>query len=59
MIYGSKDELFDIKKIEETYHLITHNDKQLITLEDKTHTSIIWNAGSHINIWLEKYYQHK
>ena len=57
MISGSQDELFDTEHIEETYNLIENNDKALISLEGKTHTSIIWSAGNHINIWLEDYAQ--
>ena len=57
MISGSQDELFAPDKIEESYNLIENKKKKLITLEGKTHTSIIWSAGSHINSWLEDYYQ--
>ena len=57
MISGSQDELFAPDKIEESYNLIENKNKKLITLAGKTHTSIIWSAGSHINIWLEDYYQ--
>ena len=53
MISGSQDELFAPDKIEESYNLIENKKKKLITLEGKTHTSIIWSAGSHINSWLE------
>ena len=56
MISGSQDELFAPDKIEESYNLIENKKKKLITLEGKTHTSIIWSAGSHINSWLEDYY---
>ena len=55
IITGSRDELFDAEKIEASYNLIENNNKTLISLEGKTHTSIIWSAGSHINIWLEDY----
>ena len=54
MISGSHDELFDIEKIKESYNLIANNNKKLISLEDVTHTSIIWNAGPHVNSWLEQ-----
>ena len=47
------------EKIEESYNLIKNKNKQFISLKDKTHTSIIWNAGSHINGWLENYFQTK
>ena len=57
MISGSRDELFETEKIEESYNLIENKNKILISLEGKTHTSIIWSAGSHINSWLEDYYQ--
>ena len=57
MISGSQDELFAPDKIEESYNLIENKNKKLITMAGKTHTSIIWSAGSHINIWLEDYYQ--
>ena len=57
MISGNQDELFDAEKIEETYNLIENKNKALINLEGKTHTSIIWSAGSYINIWLEGYSQ--
>jgi alpha-beta hydrolase superfamily lysophospholipase len=57
MISGSQDELFSPDKIEESYNLIENKNKKLISLEGKTHTSIIWSAGSHINSWLEDYYQ--
>jgi pimeloyl-ACP methyl ester carboxylesterase len=57
MISGSQDELFAPEKIEESYNLIENKNKKLISLEGKTHTSIIWSAGSHINSWLEDYYQ--
>ena len=57
MISGSHDELFAPDKIEESYNLIENKNKKLISLEGKTHTSIIWSAGSHINSWLEDYYQ--
>ena len=57
MISGSQDELFSPEKIEESYNLIENKNKKLISLEGKTHTSIIWSAGSHINSWLEDYYQ--
>ena len=57
MISGSQDELFFPYKIEESYILIENKNKKLISLEGKTHTSIIWSAGSHINSWLEDYYQ--
>ena len=54
MISGSQDELFAPDKIEESYNLIENKNKKLISLEGKTHTSIIWNAGSYINSWLEE-----
>jgi len=38
-------------------NLINNKDKSLIRLEGKTHTSIIWSAGSYINNWLEDYFQ--
>ena len=57
MISGSQDELFAPEKIEESYNLIENKNKKLISLEGKTHTSIIWSAGSHINSWLEDYYK--
>ncbi len=57
MIFGSRDELFDAGALEESYNLIESKNKELISLEGKTHTSIIWSAGSHINSWLEDYYQ--
>ena len=53
MITGSQDEIFNPGKLTESYNLINSNSKQLIIMEDKTHTSIIWSAGFHINIWLE------
>jgi len=59
MISGSQDELFKAEKIEESYNLIENNNKKLVSLEGKTHTSIIWSAGSHINSWLEDYFQIK
>ena len=59
MISGSRDELFEAEKIEESYNLIENNNKKLVSLEGETHTSIIWNAGSHINGWLENYFQTK
>ena len=45
------------KLVEFVYNLIENKNKKLISLEGKTHTSIIWSAGSHINSWLEDYYQ--
>ena len=57
MISGNRDELFEPEKIEESYNLIGNKNKKLISLEGKTHTSIIWSAGSHIKIWLEDYFQ--
>ncbi len=57
MISGSQDELFVPDKIEESYNLIENKNKKLISLEGKTHTSIIWSVSSHINSWLEDYYQ--
>jgi len=57
MISGNRDELFEAEKIEESYNLIGNKNKKLINLEGKTHTSIIWSAGSHINSWLEDYFQ--
>ena len=39
--------------------LIENNNKNLVSLEGKTHTSIIWSAGSYINSWLENYFQTK
>ena len=59
MIFGSQDELFDTKKLQEAYHLIESKNKELISLEGKTHTSIIWSAGTPINIWLEGHFQTK
>ena len=59
MISGSQDELFDTEKIEESYNLINNKNKKLISLAGKTHTSIIWSAGSHINSWLDNYFQTK
>ena len=59
MIFGSQDELFDTNKLQDAYHLIESKNKELISLEGKTHTSIIWSAGSHINRWLEDYFQTK
>ena len=56
MISGNRDELFDAERIEETYNLIENKDKALINLKGKTHISIIWSAGSHINSWLENYF---
>ena len=57
MISGNRDELFEAEKIEESYNLIENKNKKLISLEGKTHTSIIWSAGSHINSWLNNYLQ--
>jgi len=57
IITGSRDELFDTEKIESSYNLIENNNKKLISLEEETHTSIIWRAGSYINRWLEDYFQ--
>ena len=59
MISGSHDELFEAEKIEESYNLIENKNKKLVSLEGKTHTSIIWSAGSHINSWLEDYFYTK
>ena len=59
MISGKQDELFDTGKLEESYNLIASENKELIILEGETHTSIIWSAGSHINNWLENYFQIK
>lgn len=59
MIFGSRDELFDAGALEESYNLIESKNKELISLEGKTHTSIIWSAGSHINIWLKGHFQPK
>ena len=59
MISGSQDELFSPDKIEESYILIENKNKKLISLKGKTHTSIIWSAGSQINSWLENYYHTK
>ena len=59
MISGSHDELFKAEKIEESYNLIENNNKNLVSLEGETHTSIIWNAGSHITGWLENHFQTK
>ena len=56
MISGRLDELFEAEKIEESYNLIENNNKNLVSLEAKTHTSIIWSAGSYINSWLEDYF---
>ena len=53
MIAGKQDELFAYDKIEESYSLIRNKDKKLISLGDNTHISIIWNAGSYINLWLD------
>ena len=53
MITGSQDEIFNPGELKESYNLISSNSKHLIILEDKTHTSIIWSAGLHINGWLE------
>ena len=53
MISGSQDEIFEPEELEDSYNLINNKDKQLIILEGKTHTSIIWSAGSHIISWLE------
>ena len=57
MISGSQDELFSPEKIEESYNLIENKNKKLISLEGKTHMSIIWSVSSNINSWLEDYYQ--
>ena len=54
MISGSQDELFASEKIEESFNLIENKNKKLISLEGKTHTSIIWSAGSYIISWLEE-----
>ena len=59
MISGSRDELFDAEELEESYNLIDSKNKKLISLEGKTHTSIIWSAGAHINTWLDDYSQTK
>ena len=59
MISGSHDELFEAEKIEESYNLIENNNKNLVSLEGETHTSIIWSAGSYINSWLEENFQTK
>ena len=59
MISGSQDELFSPEKIEESYNLIENKNKKLVSLEGKTHTSIIWSASSHINSWLEDYFHTK
>jgi len=57
MISGSQDELFDFVQIEESYNLIKNKNKKLISMEGKTHTSIIWSAGFYINNWVEDYFQ--
>ena len=57
IISGRADEIFKPKKLDETYNLINSKNKKLIILEGKTHTSIIWSAGVHINSWLEDYYK--
>ena len=59
MISGNRDELFEAEKIEESYNLIENKNKKLVSLEGKTHTSIIWHSASHINSWLEDYIQTK
>ena len=59
MISGSQDELFEVENIEESYNLIENKNKELINLKGKTHISIIWSAGSHINSWLDDYFQIK
>ena len=52
MISGNRDELFEIERLQDAYNLISNKDKAFISLDNKTHTSIIWNAGPHINKWL-------
>lgn len=56
MKYGSEDELFDTANLEETYQLIGNENKKLVSLNGKTHTSIIWSSASYINNWLEDYF---
>ena len=55
LISGSLDELFYVKELEEVYNLIENKNKEFMSLEGETHTSILWNSGSHINIWLENH----
>ena len=52
MISGDKDELFEVQKLKDSYDKIHTKKKQLIILEDQTHTSIIWTSGLPINNWL-------
>ena len=56
MIFGSEDELFNTANLEETYQLIGNENKKLVSLKGKTHTSIIWSSASYINGWLEGYF---
>ena len=52
MISGDEDELFPKELIEATFDIINNPNKELILLEGKTHTSIIWHAGPYIEEWM-------
>ena len=52
MISGDKDELFEVQKLEDAYSMIHTKNKELVILENETHTSIIWASGVPINNWL-------
>ena len=52
IISGSKDELFEVEKMKDSYDLIHTKNKQLVILENQTHTSIIWKSSAPINNWL-------
>ena len=57
IISGIQDEIFKPETLEQSYNLIENKNKKLIFLEEKTHTSIIWSAGPHINSWLKNNFQ--
>ena len=46
-----------VQKLEDAYSMIHTKNKELVILENETHTSIIWASGVPINNWLNQ--QHR
>ena len=57
MIFGAKDELFSVESFVKTYNEINNTKKKIINMEEETHTSIIWNAGPNIEVWLKNIFK--
>jgi len=51
---GDKDELFEIDKVKDFYHLVPGNKKEFLVMKNTTHAKIPVESWEQVVAWLDK-----